>query len=122
QHLRVALHDLLRPLAQAPGDHDPAGLLEGLADGVERLLYGRRDEATGVHDHELGVLVAADELVTVGPEVTEDALAVHERLGAAEGDEAHPPAGPRSRYLRCGRAYRLHAAGESSRGLSLPAR
>src|SRR5690606_26428565 len=121
QHLRVTLHDLLGPLAEAAGDYHLARLPEGLTDGVERLLDRGRDEPAGVHDHELGVLVAADELVAVGPEVAEDALAVHQRLGATERDEAHLGALARRPALR-DRVYRLHAAGESSRGLNLPAR
>src|SRR5690606_17598945 len=122
QDLRVALHDLLRPLAEAARDDDLARLGQRLADRFQRLLDGGRDEAAGVHDDELGVLVAAHELVTVGPEAAEDALAVDERLRAPQADEPHPAAGPR-RLPPCRfSAYRLHAARESSRGLSRPAR
>ena len=58
QHLGMALEDALGPRAQAAGDDDLAVVLQRLADGVERFVDGRVDEAAGVHHHDIGRVVA----------------------------------------------------------------
>ena len=72
----------------AAGDDDPAVLRHRLADGVQGLLLGAVDEAAGVdHDH-VRILVGRHDVVAVQLELGEDALRVHQRLGAAEADHA----------------------------------
>jgi hypothetical protein len=87
EHGRVRITDLLLALAQTAGDDDLAVFGQRLADGVQRLLYGRVDEAAGIHHHHIGILVGRRHLVTLGTELGEDALGIDQRLGAAEADE-----------------------------------
>jgi len=44
--------------AEAAGDDDSAILCERFADRFQRFFYRRIDEAAGVYDDEIGVLVA----------------------------------------------------------------
>jgi hypothetical protein len=53
----VAGHDLLGALAEAARDDDAAVPVERLPDRGQRLLDGGGDEAAGVDDDEVGVLV-----------------------------------------------------------------
>ena len=63
--------------------HDHAAIaVDSLADGGQRLVHRLVDEATGVHDDEVRILVGRDGLVTFGSKLGQDALGVHERLGA----------------------------------------
>src|SRR5690606_23321898 len=98
--LRMALQDLLGPLAQATGDDHPAGLLQSLADGIERLLDRGRDEAARVDDDEVRVLVRGYELVAVRSQVAQNVLAVYEGLGAPQADEPHLPARGRAGRIK----------------------
>jgi hypothetical protein len=88
QHLRVAVQNLIRLGAEAAGHNDPAVLGQRLADGVERFLLGGVDEAAGVHDHQIGAVVAAGQLIPTAAQLGHDALGIHQRLGAAQADEA----------------------------------
>ena len=87
QHPRMPLEDPLGPRAEAAGDDDLAVLLQRLADGVERFVDRRVDEAAGVHDDDVRRVVARRDLVTLGAQLRDDAFGVHERLGATEADE-----------------------------------
>ena len=87
QHPRVRLADDVALGAEAAGDDDLAVLGERLADGVERFLDRGIDEAAGVDDDEIGILVAGRDEVTLGAQLREDALGIDQRLGAAEGNE-----------------------------------
>ena len=69
---------------------DLAVLRERAADRVERFRLRAVEEAAGVDDDEVGALVLARELVALGAQPRDDALAVDQRLGAAERDEADP--------------------------------
>ena len=89
QHLRMPLENLLRPRAQAAGDDDLAVLLQRLADRVERFVHRPVDESTSVHDHHVGRVVARRHLVTLGAQLRDDALRVHERFRAPEADESY---------------------------------
>jgi hypothetical protein len=91
QHLREFLADdvALRPLAKAARDDDLAVLGQRLADGPERLLHGGVDEAAGVDQDHVGLVVAGHGLVALGPQLREDPLGIHQRLGTAQGNEAH---------------------------------
>src|SRR5690606_35373085 len=124
QDLRMPLEDLLRAFAEAAGDDDPATAGgQGLADVVESILDRRRDDAAGVDDHQLGVVIALDKLVAVGAELTDDALAVDQRLGATEAHEADAARDAEAAGRRGGGgAVCAHAVRECSRGLRLPAR
>ena len=59
------------------------------ADRGERFRLGAVEEAAGVDDDRVGAGVAARELVALGAQPREDALAVDERLRAAERDEGN---------------------------------
>ena len=93
EHLRMDLRDdvvaggiLLR--AEATGDDHLAVLGQRLADGIQRLLHGRVDEAAGVDDHEVRAVVGRRRLVAFGAQAREDLLGVDERLRTTERDEA----------------------------------
>ena len=58
QHLGMPLEDALGPRAQAAGDDDLAVVLQRLADGVERFVHRRIDEAAGIHHHDIGGVVS----------------------------------------------------------------
>ena len=88
QHGRVPIGDRLRTRAKAPGHDHLAVARQGLADRIERFVHGVVDEAARVDDHEVGVLVRADDVIPLGAQARQDAFGIHQRLGAAEGDEA----------------------------------
>ena len=73
---------------QAAGDDDLAVLGERLADSVERFLDRGIDEAAGVDDDQIRVVVGRGRDVTLGAQLREDALGVYERLGTAQGNKA----------------------------------
>jgi hypothetical protein len=70
--------------AEAAGDDHFAILSERFADGVERFLDRRIDEAAGVYDDEVGVVIAGRGGVALGAKLREDALGIDERLRTAE--------------------------------------
>ena len=74
--------------AEAAGDDDPAVRGQRLADRLEALGLGAVEEAAGVDDHRLGAGVVGRDGVALGAQPGQDALAVDQRLGAAEADHA----------------------------------
>ncbi len=96
---RVDLGDLFRQLLlvqlhQAAGDHHAphvALLLHGdiLKHRVDALFPSRVDEATGVDDDHVRIFGLGDQANASPVEVTHHDLAVHQVLGAAQGDQAH---------------------------------
>ncbi len=87
EHAGVGASNHLGLYAEAAGDDDLAVLGHGLADGLQGLLDGVVDETAGVHHHQIGVVVAADHVIALHPELGEDTLGIHQRLGAAEADK-----------------------------------
>ena len=69
--------------AEAAGDDDLAVLGERFADGIERFFYRRIDEAAGVDDDEVSVVVSRRGDVTLRAKLREDALGIDERLRTA---------------------------------------
>ncbi len=88
EHLGVRGEDHVVLGAEAAGDDHLAVLGERLADRVERLLDRGVDEAAGIDDDQVGVVVAARDRVALGAQPGQDVLGVDGRLGAAEGNEA----------------------------------
>ena len=84
----MPLRDLLGLRTEAAGHDHAAVLRERLADGVERLVHRVVDEAAGIDDDEVRRFVVRRDVVALGAQLREDALGVHERLGAAEAHEA----------------------------------
>jgi hypothetical protein len=72
---------------QTTGHDDFAILGERFADGSERLLDRRIDEAAGVDDDEVGAGVVGRGDVALSPELSEDPFRVYKCLGTAEGNE-----------------------------------
>ena len=87
QHIRKLLTDLLRALAQTAGHDDLAVLGHGLADGIQRFLDRRVDEAAGVDYHHVGLVVGRHDVVAFHPQLGQNALGIDQGLGAAETDE-----------------------------------
>ncbi|MPN53442.1 hypothetical protein SDC9_201106 [bioreactor metagenome] len=80
---------------EAAGDDDLAVLVERLADRIERLLDRGVDEATGIDDHQVGIVVRTRDAVALGPQSGQDMLRIDRRLRATEGYEAD------ARQVRC---------------------
>jgi hypothetical protein len=72
---------LLRP--EAPRHDHFAVLLQRLADRAERLLYRGVDEAAGVDDDKIRVLVARRGGIAFGAQLRKDALRIDQRLRTA---------------------------------------
>ncbi len=87
EHGRVRrLHDVTLG-AEAAGDDDLAILVERLADGVERFLDGSVDEAAGVDDHQIGIVVARRNLVAFGAQLGQDTLGIRTGFRTAQRNE-----------------------------------
>ncbi len=84
EHGGITLRDAFGLSAHAAGDDHLAIGRERLADRGKRLLLGAVEEAAGIHHHEVGALVLARELITLRAQARDDALGIHQRLGAAE--------------------------------------
>jgi len=85
------LGDLFGLCAHAPGDDHFPVISECRADGVEGLRLGAVEKAAGVDDHEVGAVVPPRKLITLRTQPRNDALGIHQRLGAAERDKADAP-------------------------------
>ncbi len=84
EHAGIGRLDLLGLGAHAAGDDDLAVLGHRLADGAERLLLGAVEEAAGVDDNDIGAVMLACQLVALGAQPGDDALGIHQRLGASQ--------------------------------------
>ncbi len=88
EHVGVLFADEVRGRAHAAGDDDLAVLLQRRADGAQRFLAGRIEEAAGVDHDQVGTVVLAGDLVAFRAQPRDDALRIDERLRASEADEA----------------------------------
>ena len=88
EHAGIGRLDLLGFGAHAAGDDDLAVLGHGLADGAERFLLGAVEEAAGVDDDDIGAVMLARQLIAFRAQPRDDALGIHQRLGASQGDKA----------------------------------
>jgi len=104
--------DLLRLGAHAAGHDHLAVLVERLADGSERFRLGAVEKAAGVDDREVGAGMGANKFIALRAQARDDALAVDQRLRAAERDKAHSR---RARRLRRGMSI-FHGRGATRAG------
>jgi hypothetical protein len=74
--------------AQAAGDDHLAVFGQRFTDGVERLLHGGVDEATGIDDHEVRTVVRVGGLVAFSAQLGQDLLRIDQRFRAAKRDKA----------------------------------
>ena len=74
--------------AQAPGDDYAAVLAQRLSDGVERFGLGAVQKPAGVDDHGIRAVIVGADRIALGPQAGQDAFAVDQRLGAAQGHHA----------------------------------
>src|ERR1700745_1141569 len=88
EHLRIALRNRLGLRPHAARDDDLAVLGQSLADRAKGFLLGTVEEAAGVEDDQIGAIVLARELVTLGAQARDDALGIDQCLRAAERDKA----------------------------------
>jgi hypothetical protein len=89
QHRRVRRLDDVALGAEAAGDDDLAVLVECLADGVERFLDGGINEAAGVDDDQIGIIVIWGNFVTLGAQAGKDQFGVGTGFRAAQADKAN---------------------------------
>ena len=87
EHVRMLLADQFGRRAHAAGDDDLAVFLQRRADGAQRLVARRIQEAAGVHDDQVGAVMLARDLVALGAQARQDALGIDKRLRATETDE-----------------------------------
>ena len=96
----VRLADIALVGAETAGDDHPPILGQGLADCFKALGLGAVEKAAGIDDDRVRPGVVGRDHVTLGAQPRQDALAVHQRLGAAEADHADARlSGPRARSL-----------------------
>ena len=90
EHFRVRITDEFASAfrAQATGDDDFPVLRQRFADGVERFLDGRIDEAAGVDDDEIRAFVRRRNRVTLGAQLGDDPLGIDQGLRASERHKA----------------------------------
>ena len=87
QHLGMCFADDVGLGTEAAGDDHLAVFRQRFANRFERFLHRSVDEAAGVDHHHIGIVVAADDAVTFGTQLRQNALGIDGRLGAAERDE-----------------------------------
>ncbi len=73
--------------AQAAGHDHFAVFGQGLADGVETFLYCGVDEAASVDDDQIRPRITLGGVISLCAQFGQDALGIHQRLGAAERDK-----------------------------------
>ena len=86
---RIGIPDLAGLGPHAAGDDDLAVFLQSRADRRERFRLGAVEKAAGIDDDGVGAGMALGQLIALGPELRDDALAVDERLRAPERDEGN---------------------------------
>ena len=89
ENIGEALADLFRLGAHTPRDDHLAVFLQRSPDRLERFRLGAVEKATGVHDDRICACMRAAQLIPLGAQARDDALAIHERLRTAEGDEGN---------------------------------
>ena len=114
QHLGMRAGDVVGFRPQAAGhDHAPV-FNQRLADRVEAFGLGAVEKAAGVHDHRIRALIVGADRIALGPQAGQNALAVHQRLGAAKADHADGRLAVAARVGRNGRAREI---GTQKRGI-----
>ncbi len=88
EHLGEFGADDVGLVAHAAGDDHPPVLGDRLADRGEALLLGRIEEAAGVDQDDVRLLVIGRQLVAVGPKLGQDPLGIDQSLRAAERNHA----------------------------------
>ena len=88
QHIGEGGADAFVLHAEAAGDDDAAVLRHGLTDSVQAFGFGAVEEPAGVDHHHIGAVIGGGDVVALGAQPGDDALAVHKRLGASQADEA----------------------------------
>ncbi len=88
QHAGIGRLDLLRFGAHAAGDDHLAVLGHGFADRAQRFLLGAVEKAAGVDDDDVGAIVLAGQLIAFRAQPRDDALGIHQRLGASQRNKA----------------------------------
>ncbi len=84
EHARVRVQHHVALRAEAAGDDDLAVFDERFTDGVERFRDRAVDEAAGVDHHEVRILIARRDEITLRAQLREDAFGIDECFGAAE--------------------------------------
>src|SRR5690606_31680679 len=89
KHAGVHVTDVVFGHAHAAGDDHLAVLGDGFADGIQRFRLGTIDEAAGVDDHHVGVLVGGHDLVTLRTQLGQDAFGIDRCLGAPQRNKPY---------------------------------
>jgi hypothetical protein len=95
EHLGIFRTDHLSFVAKTACDDHPAIFGKCFTDGFQRFFLGRIEKATGIDENDVGAFVVGRQAVTVAPQLGQYALAIDERLGAAERNHAD--------FRRCGK-------------------
>ena len=86
--LGVVFADVVGFSTQASGDDDLAVFRQRLADGIKAFGLGGIQKAACVDDDGVRAGIVGRDRVSFGAQAREDAFAVHQGLGAAEGHHA----------------------------------
>ena len=115
EHFRVQLADGIGigPFAHTAGHDHPTVLAQGLANGIQRLLFGAVDKTAGIDHHELCIFVGRYNVVAIQFELGQDTLGVNQGLGAAQADEANG--------FLVGVAHAVSCGGLACGGITAPA-
>ena len=63
--------------------------VHGFIDGIKGFLFRGVDKATGIYDHNIGIVVLVYNVVAVKLELGQDAFGVHQGFRAAERHESY---------------------------------
>src|SRR5262249_50869878 len=88
EYFGMARADALGLSTETAGHQHGVVGLEGVAEGRERLVDGRIDEAAGIDYHQIRRLIARGDLIATRPQLRDQALRIDQGLGTTEADEA----------------------------------
>ena len=83
EYLRMCLLNDIALGAETAGDDHAAVLRQRFADGVQRLLYRRIDEAAGIDHDQIGALVGARNGIAFGAQPGQYLFGIDRGLGTA---------------------------------------
>ncbi len=88
EHGGVRVFDDVALGAEAAGNDDAAVLVERLANGIERLLDRGVDEAAGIDDDQIGIVISRRHDIALGAQLGQDMFGVDGGLRATQRNEA----------------------------------
>lgn len=88
QHIGILGQNAFGLSPHAACHNDLAVFGHRLANRFQRFIAGAIEKTAGVDNHHLGPGIIGRDGIALGPQMSEDALTIHQRLGATEGNNA----------------------------------